>query len=220
MYIPTHNNVESNEARLALVQENSLGTIITFGENGLIANHFPFVADYDEQTKEIKTLRAHFSRKNYQAEDFATGKELLVVFKAAYDEYITPQWYKETKPTSGKVVPTWDFAAVHIYGTPKVTDDEDFVKKQMDDLTGVNEAKEEKQWKVSDAPEPYLRLKRKAIHGLEITVTRIEGKWKLHQDKKGEDYDGYIEGLKSRGGPAAEMAEMALKAKETNNFAV
>lgn len=172
-------------------------------------------------------LRCHLARQNTQSKaiiealqaqqqqqpDANSGnilaKEVMVVFQPVQG-YVTPKFYKETKPATGKVVPTWNYTAVQIYGKAKVFFDpgaresQEFLGKQINDLTNhcetsimgyTGQDSNPTAWKVSDAPERYIDLRKRSLIGLEITITRMEGKFKMSQDKSDGDIEGVIEGF-------------------------
>lgn len=219
MFIQKKFLVESLAKQIELIKLFPLGTVVSNGPNGLVANHIPFTLDEvspSDQEDGVKfRLRAHFAKINEQGPDLETAEEVMVIFQAP-DSYVSPSYYKGTKPTTGKVVPTWDFSCVHVYGKPRVIDDADFIFRQMNDLTTTHESRVQSQWKVNDAPENYRNLLVKAVRGLEITVTRTEGKWKLSQDKPKEDIAGVIEGFKNQG--EHYNADEVQKVVDSNNW--
>lgn len=192
MYIPQKYLEEEWKLQEELIKANPLGTIITFGEDGLIANHIPFYLSIDKETGN-KYLQAHIAKVNPQLPSLKKGEEVLVIFKTA-DSYITPSYYP-SKQEDHKVVPTWDFGAVHCYGIPKLIDDAQWVRTQLDHLSGQQESTREEPWAVSDAPEKFVGLMQKAICGLEIEISRTECKFKFEQKMKKQDIDGVIKGL-------------------------
>lgn len=205
MYVAKNHGVTSMRRQVDLMRTHPLGLLITTSKDGDIhANHFPFVIDYDETSSKVR-LRVHVPRKlGPQLDDLKAGSKCMVVFQGP-EAYITPSWYVHTKPSTGKTVPTWDFATVHCHGTPKLFLDPEegdaFLDKQLDDLTRIMEQTipDKKPWEVSEAPENYTRLLKKAIYGLEIDVSRTEAKWKMSQDKPDADINGVISGLRSQG---------------------
>lgn len=192
MYIPQKYLEEEWELQEGLIRANPLGTIVTFGEDGLIANHIPFYLSIDKETGK-KYLQAHLAKVNPQLPSLKKAEEVLVMFKSA-DSYITPSYYP-SKQEDHKVVPTWDFGAVHCYGIPKIIDDPQWVRTQLDHLSGQQESTRKEPWAVSDAPEKFVGLMQKAICGLEIEVSRTECKFKFEQKMKKQDIDGVIKGL-------------------------
>ena len=119
MYQPPHFREDRLEIQHDLIQEHPLGLLITAGPRGLMANPIPFVLD--AAASERGTLRAHLARANPQIQELASKQECLIVFQGP-QAYITPSWYA-TKRETGKVVPTWNYATVHVWGCPSVIED-------------------------------------------------------------------------------------------------
>ncbi|CAK7901727.1 hypothetical protein CAAN1_34S00210 [[Candida] anglica] len=208
MYIPKKYLEEDWEFQEKIIKEYPLATVITTGPEGIQANHIPFFLHIDESTGK-KYLHAHAAKKNPQIPALTEGKEVLIIFKST-DSYIAPEYYPG-KQIDHKRVPTWDFAAVHIYGKSKIIDDAQWVRKQLDNFTHQNEKSRENPWKVSDAPEKYVTLLQKAICGVEIEIERIECKYKFEQKEIKQDIDGVTEGLAKDG-----IHEMSKLVKDTN----
>jgi predicted FMN-binding regulatory protein PaiB len=128
----------------------------------------------------------------------------MILFNAPVNHYVTPKFYVETKPATGKVVPTWNYAAVQAYGTATFYTDAtsrttEYLSKQISDLSNLAETNimgHERPWQVSDAPERYVDLLRKSIIGVEIEITRLEGKFKMSQELAAGDRAGVIDGFK------------------------
>lgn len=192
MYIPQKYLQEDWKIQEELIRSHPLGTIVTSGEEGLIANHIPFYLHIDEETGQ-KYLQAHIAKVNPQLPALKREEEVMVIFKSP-DSYITPSYYA-TKKETHKVVPTWDFACVHLYGKSTVIDDAQWVRKQLEHFTNQQEKRREEPWMVDEAPENYLKILQKAICGLEIEIDRIECKFKFEQKMKKEDIEGVVEGL-------------------------
>ncbi len=205
MYQPPHFREERIEVQHGLIRSHPLGLIITAGPGGLQANHIPCLVYSD--ASERGTLRLHMARANPQLQEFAAVKECLVVFQGP-QQYVTPSWYA-TKQETGKVVPTWNYAVVHAWGAPRVIEDAGWLRRQVEDLTNLNEGRFPEPWKVSDAPEPYLVSQIKGIVGVEIPIARIEGKWKMSQNRPAMDRTGVIAGL--RGEAADVMAGLVAE---------
>ncbi|KLO05694.1 hypothetical protein SCHPADRAFT_910853 [Schizopora paradoxa] len=142
--------------------------------------------------------------------------DILILFQAPIHSYVTPSFYVQTKPSTGKVAPTWDYAAVQVYGRARIhhqinEESSAFLQKQIEDLTLQQEAASgrEKPWSVAEAPLNYVELLKKGIVGLEIKITRIEGRFKLGQELPDGDWLGAVKGFRSLGTPeGAKMAEM------------
>ncbi|KAF6069157.1 Transmembrane amino acid transporter family protein [Candida albicans] len=180
-----------------LIKNYPLATVVTNDENGtIIANHIPFVLKEDPESGK-KYLIAHIAKTNHQVPTLADSDNVLVIFQSA-DSYITPNYYPG-KPETHKYVPTWDFACAHIYGSSKIIDDFDFVRSQITHLTDQQEAGKPDSWKVSDAPEKYLKVMQKAIAGLQIEIKSTQCKYKFEQDMKSADIQGVVDGLQKDG---------------------
>ena len=128
------------------------------------------------------------------------GEECLVVFQGPQD-YVTPSWYA-TKRETGKVVPTWNYVTVHAWGRPRVMNDDAWLRRQIEDLTASREAQRAEPWLVSDAPEDFVAMQMRAIVGIEIPIPRIEGKWKMSQNRPEADRAGVIAGFRETGDEA------------------
>lgn len=195
MYLPPHFREDRRDVQHALVRARPLGTLVTAGPAGLVANHVPFLLHADEGP--YGTLRAHLARANPQLAELAQVNECLAIFHGDED-YISPGWYA-TKRETGKVVPTWNFMTVHAWGAPRVIDDAAWLRRQVEDLTNVHEARQPAPWQVDDAPADYLATMLKGIVGVEIPIARIEGKWKMSQNRSEADRAGIRGGLRAQG---------------------
>ncbi len=207
MYQPPHFREERIEVQHGLIRSHPLGLMITAGPGGLQANHVPFLVYSD--ASERGTLRAHVARANPHWRELAAVDECLVVFQGP-QQYVTPSWYP-TKQESGKVVPTWNYVVVHAWGRPRVIEDAGWLRRQIEDLTDLNEGRFPEPWKVSDAPEPYLASQIKGIVGIEIPIDRIEGKWKVSQNRPQVDRAGVVSGLRNGGEAAEAMAALVAE---------
>jgi transcriptional regulator len=192
MYQPPHFREDRLDVQHALIRAHPLGLLVTFGGAGLVANPVPFVID--PSASPLGTLRAHLSRANAQWRDFDPDHEALVVFQGA-EAYITPSWY-EAKRQHGKVVPTWNYAMVQAYGRLRVMDDPEWLLGQISTMTAAQEAAQPEPWSVGDAPPPFVAAQLKGIVGIEIDITRIEGKWKVSQNRSEADRQGVSAGLR------------------------
>ncbi len=202
MYQPPHFREDRLDVQHRLVFAHPLGLLITAGPGGLQANQIPFLID--AAASERGTLRAHLARANPQIGELANVGECLVVFQGP-QHYISPSLYV-TKQETGKVVPTWNYITVHAWGRPQVMDDAAWLRRQIEDLTRHKEAERAAPWQITDAPEAFVTAQIKGIVGLEIPIARIEGKWKVSQNRPAVDQASVIAGLASEGGPATVMA--------------
>ncbi len=199
MYQPPHHREDRREVQHALIRSHPLGLVISSGEGGLLANPIPFrLVKTDEG---LGTLQAHMAKANPQWRALSAGAEVLIVFQGA-DHYITPSWY-ETKRETGKVVPTWNYALVQVRGTVRVIEDSQWIRAQVDRLTDGHESKRMIPWAVGDAPDDFITAQLKGIVGIEVQITRIEGKWKVSQNRNEADRRGVAEGLEADGSEAA-----------------
>jgi transcriptional regulator len=191
MYIPK----AFEESRLPilhdLIEAQPFTSLITMGSSGLFASHLPMVLDRENGTHGL--LRGHLSRANKQWREFSPSIQALAIFAGPH-HYISPTWYPEKQDT-GKVVPTWNYAVVHVYGHLKVIEDPAWLLQHVQTLTGIHEAASSTPWHVSDAPADYIASEIKGIVGLEFSIERLEGKWKVSQNRSDRDRIGVVEGL-------------------------
>src|SRR6266404_4661180 len=125
--------------------------------------------------------------------------------------YITPNWYA-SKAVHGKVVPTWNYAVVHATGRPEVMKDKAWLLRHVSELTAQQERTEAKPWALSDAPDSYIDVMLRGIVGFRFAITRLEGKWKMSQNREMGDRDGVAKGLSKRGHEDdLEMAEIVAR---------
>ncbi|HEX5339064.1 MAG TPA: FMN-binding negative transcriptional regulator [Gallionella sp.] len=205
MYTPKHFEEPRIEVMHELMRARPLATLVTLSSDGLDANHIPL--HLAEAPAPFGALRGHVARANPMWRDLAKDVEVLAIFHGP-DSYITPSWYA-TKQETGKVVPTWNYAVVHAYGTLRVIDDADWIRSQLEALTAHNEAGFAKPWAVSDAPREFTGKLLDAVVGIEIVITRLVGKWKVSQNQPAQNQASVIAGLNSSGlRDAAEMAAL------------
>jgi transcriptional regulator len=204
MYIPRHNEEKRLSLMRALMTAQPLGTLVTLGASGLFASHIPMVVEDDGS--QYGVLKGHISRANPQWRDFVPTVDALAIF-AGHQHYISPNWYPETKE-HGKGVPTWNYIVVHAYGPLKVIQDHDWLLTNVEKLTNIHEAGSPVPWKVSDAPHDFIKSQLNGIVGLEIPIQRLEGKWKVSQNRTGRERNGVIEGLAKLNTPES----LAMKA--------
>lgn len=189
------------EVLAALIASHPLGLLISTGPQGLAADPVPFMFYPREGAAGV--LRAHVARGNAQWRALMASPDCLVVFQGAQG-YVSPSWY-ETKRETGKVVPTWNYIHVQARGRAEIFQDESWLRRQIEDLTGAREAGRAEAWAVSDAPEPFIRSQMRGIVGIEIAVSGLTGKWKVSQNRGAADREGVASGFRTEG--ATEMAE-------------
>jgi len=205
MYTPKHFEEPRIEVMHELMRARPLATLVTLTSGGLEANHIPM--HLVDTPAPFGTLRGHVARANPLWRDFAKDIGVLAIFHGP-DSYITPSWYA-TKKETGKVVPTWNYAVVHAYGTLRVIDDAVWVRSQLEALTAHNEAGFPHPWAVGDAPRDYTDKLIESIVGFEIVITRLTGKWKVSQNQPAQNQESVIEGLINSDLPdAAGMAKL------------
>jgi transcriptional regulator len=188
MYNPAHFAETRVDVLHAFIRAHPLGTLVTSGPEGPEATHLPVYLDTSTQR-----LRCHMARANPQWRRLQSGARVLVIFTGP-DHYVTPNWYP-SKREHGKVVPTWNYVAVHAAGDARLFEDTPSLLRHLNELTDSHEAGFAEPWSVADAPPEYVESMTKSIVGVEITVDRIEGKWKINQNRSEVDQQGVIEGL-------------------------
>ncbi len=174
-----------------MIRAARLGTLITIADGAPMISHVPML--FDENEGPHGTLLCHVSRANEQWRAIGAGSDAVVVFLEP-DAYITPNWYA-SKREHGKVVPTWNYIAVHAYGTATTVEQPRDVRKFVERLTRKHEGDRADPWHVTDAPEPYIEAQLRGIVGIEIAVQRFDAKWKLGQNRPEADTAGVIAGL-------------------------
>jgi transcriptional regulator len=187
MYNPPAFKEDRPEELRAIMQAASLPVLISQTANGLVATHLPltFVAP--------DRLIGHVAKANNQWRDILPGTNSLAIFTAA-EGYISPSWYA-TKQETGKVVPTWNYQAVHATGHLEIIEAPEAILPIVTQLTERFESPRAKPWAVSDAPDDYIAAQLKGIVGIVLHITRLEGKVKLSQNKSTADQSGVITGL-------------------------
>lgn len=199
MYVPP----AFQETRLpvlhAAIRAARLGILVSLGADGMIASHVPMLLD--ETAGPNGTLSGHIARANAQWRHPSPDVAALAIFLGP-EGYISPSLYA-TKQETGKVVPTWNYIAVHAYGPLAFFDDAEELRALVTRLTSLHEAGRAQSWAVTDAPSDFIASQLKGIVGFRLPITRLEGKWKLSQNRPLADRIGVISGLEEQGGPGA-----------------
>ncbi|MEO8624113.1 MAG: FMN-binding negative transcriptional regulator [bacterium] len=194
MYIP-RSYAEAGTDRLhEFITAHPFAALIT-ANDGLFATHLPLVLRPDVGT--LGTLEGHVARANEHHKRVTSPSDALVIFSGPH-AHVTPTWYP-SKEESGKVVPTWNYVAVHVYGTVRFIDDPEFLRAHLARLTETHETARGSEWTTNDPPEEYVTQQLRAIVGVEIAITRVEGKWKMSQNRGEADIDGVVAGLRDSG---------------------
>ncbi|KPG99572.1 transcriptional regulator [Pseudomonas sp. RIT-PI-q] len=191
MYTPSYFAIKDLHELQQQIPGTRLALLVTHGEQGLQASHLPLLLNTEEGPN--GTLYGHFAKANPQWKELQNGAEALVIFAGA-DAYVSPGFYP-SKAEHGKHVPTWNYVAVHAYGSAEVFTDADRLLTLVSALTDRHEAGRALPWKVADAPADYIDGMLKAIVGFALPIQRLEGKRKLSQNRNATDIAGVREGL-------------------------
>ncbi len=211
MYVPNYHAMPDLEGARAVIEAYPLGAWVTVTDEGLVANHIPFVLDRSRGP--FGTLLGHVSRANRVWEQLLDSVQSVVMFQGP-QSYITPGWYP-SKKEDGKVVPTWNYTVAHVHGVARAVDDPVWLYELLVRLTTVNEATRASPWKVADAPADYVEKMIRAVVGIEIPIERLVGKLKVSQDEPMQDRLGTVDGLLAEGSDGAiKMASLVKLAIE------
>jgi transcriptional regulator len=199
MYLPPHYKETRLDVLHQLMRDYPFATLVTLGDNGLEANHVPLLLD--PEPAPYGTLKGHLSRANPTWRKASSDVNALAIFQGP-QAYITPSWYPSKRET-GKVVPTWNYAVVHASGPLRVIHDQKWLCAFINQLTDHFESARPEPWKVNDAPVDYMNRQFRAIVGLEIRLNKLQGKWKLSQNKSPSDRHAVVSGLQATGDATA-----------------
>ncbi len=205
MYIPTHFEEPRVEVMHDLMRAHPLATLVTLGADGIEANHIPL--HLTTEPAPFGILRGHVARANPLWRD--VSGEVLAIFHGPQG-YISPSWYA-TKKQHGKVATTWNYIAVHAYGELRVVDDPAWLRNQVAALTDEHEGKLPAPWAVGDAPAEFTESLLQFIVGIEIRISRLQGKWKMSQNQPPENRESVALELSARG--VADMADLVRNGK-------
>ncbi len=195
MYTPKHFNVSDRAALFRMIEAHPLGVLVTAQQGQLDANHIPF--ELDPGMGPLGQLRAHVARANPVWQQCAAGADVLVIFRGQ-ESYVSPNWYP-SKHETHRQVPTWNYEVVHAHGRLTVRDDERYLRGVLARLTRVHEADEPQPWKMGDSAPEYIETMLRAVVGIEVAITRLEGKSKLSQNREARDVQGAAQQLRGRG---------------------
>jgi transcriptional regulator len=205
VYVPEYFRETRVELLQAFITRHPLATLIAMTSRGLTANHIPVLGQLDAQGGGV--LRGHIARGNSLWRELTAQSEVLAVFVGA-DAYVSPNWYP-SKREHGKVVPTWNYAAVHVSGRIRFTDDAAWLRELVTALTDTHEQAQPAHWQVSDAPPDYVGAMLRAIVGFEVTVSQVVGKFKSSQNRPAADRAAVAAAFEAAGRSAAELEELA-----------
>jgi transcriptional regulator len=195
MYNPPQFREERVPVLQELIRQHGFATLVTTGADGLTADHLPLELDADRGP--FGTLIGHVARANPVWRRRANDADGLAVFHGP-QTYISPAWYP-TKRESGKVVPTWNYVVVHAHGPIRAIEDRAWLRALVERLTKRYESARPDPWHVADAPEEFIEGLLKGIVGIEMPITRLEGKWKVSQNRPAADRDGVAANLRALG---------------------
>jgi transcriptional regulator len=195
MYLPKFFQENRRPVLRELIEKYPLATLVYKADEELTVNHVPLLYFRNKDKSEV--LRGHVARANPLWKDIGRGISATAIFNGP-DAYISPSFYPSKKNT-GEVVPTWNFAVVHAHGNLCSIDDAEWLGSFVTDLTDRKEASLKHPWAVSDAPDGYIEKMVNAIVGIELRIKKLEGKFKLSQNRSQEDHEGVRTGLRASG---------------------
>ncbi len=204
MYLPAANRVDDEAVARELVRRAAAGWLVTADAEGLpVGTLLPVLWSGGR-------VVAHMAKANPQWRDLRPDQPALLICPGP-DAYVSPSWYA-AKAEHGRVVPTWNYTAVHLTGTVRVHEDEEWLRTAVTDLTDAHEAGRAEPWAVTDAPERFVDGQLRGIVGIELTVTRVEAKAKLGQNRSIADRAGVVDGLRGEPDPRAHAVADAMAA--------
>ncbi len=193
MYTPPF-NLQDNEAELrAFVAYVRAGWLVTNGQVAAPSATFLPVIWRDN------TVIAHFAKANPHWREIGPETAALIIVTGP-DAYVSPTWYA-AKAEHGKVVPTWNYSAVHLTGLAQVHHEPEWLRMAVEELTHEHEGRRQEPWHVTDAPSAYIEAQLRGIVGVELTVSKVEGKAKLSQNRSRADREGVVTGLRQSARP-------------------
>jgi transcriptional regulator len=210
MYAQPAFRMDDREEMAALIATRHFATLIVSSEAGPVAAHIPMILRRDDAGQPV-AIEGHVARGNPIAALAATPVRALAIFSGA-DAYVTPSLYL-SKREHGKVVPTWNYMAVHISGTLETFNDATALRDQVSEITDMMEQPAAVPWKVSDAPDDYIAKMLNAITGVRLKIDAMEGVAKLSQNRSEGDRTGVLNGFQHSTDHAARQlaAEMTKK---------
>jgi transcriptional regulator len=209
VYIPQHFQEERPEVLARAIRDIQFALLVTAMDGDYLATHLPMIVKH---AGGAFTLEAHVARANAHWTVLGSKPASLAVFQGP-QTYVSPSWY-ETKRQHGKVVPTWNYVVVHAHGTLEVVEDRDWLLAHLGDLVGANESSREQPWAIADAPAEFIQGMTRAIVGLRFTIDRLEGKWKMIQNRSEADRLGTMAGLSASAKPEDQAVAAVMRALE------
>ena len=211
MYAPPHFKEDRIPVLHDAIREIAFGSLITYGVDGLTASHVPMLVD--PMPAPSGTLRGHVARANPHWRVSGEASSALAIFLGP-DFYVSPSWYA-TKRETGKVVPTWNYVAIHAHGTLTWFDDRQRLLALVTQLTAAHESARSEPWAVSDAPTDYIDAMLGGIIGFELAITRLDGARKMSQNRPAEDRAGVVRGLNAEDDADTDAVARIMASNET-----
>jgi transcriptional regulator len=190
MYVPPAFRDDDRDSLRATIRAARLANFVTATADGPLATPLPLFLDESEGEQGV--IYGHLAKANPQWRLPPLGDGLAIFMGP--DAYVTPTWYA-TKQETGKVVPTWNYVAVHAYGPVEFFDDPGRLLEAVSRLTNLHEGERASPWAVSDAPADFVQAQLRGIVGIRMPVTRLEGKRKMSQNRSAADRAGVAAGL-------------------------
>lgn len=219
MYVPRHFAVTDVAWVAAFVDAAATATLVTFDGTKPVATLLPVIWDRPgagaDGSAEFGRLLGHIAVANDQWQTAAPGAQALAIVTGS-QAYISPSWY-ESKSRHGRVVPTWNYEAVHLTGNVTFHRDPEWLRDVVTRLTGRHEARRAHPWAVTDAPAEYIDGQLRAIVGIELAITSVEAKQKLSQNRSEKDRAGVVAGLRAE--PGADAGSLAIASLMAAQFA-
>lgn len=212
MYLPRAFEENRIDVLHDLIRAHPLATIVTMSASGLVANLIPL--QLVPAGDGVSLLQGHVARANPMWRDLS-GNAVLALFHGP-QHYVSPSWYA-SKKVDGKVVPTWNYSVVEAAGTLRIIDDAAWLRAFLGRLTDQHEKSFEHPWAVSDAPDDYVAERMCGIVGIEISITRLTGKWKVSQNQTQENREGVVEGLRETGSAEARVMAALVVSRTTGS---
>jgi transcriptional regulator len=211
VYLPPAFAEDRVEVLISHIEDHEFGLLVSSGARQgdkpeLIASQIPFLV---ERSTRGLLLQGHIARANPQAADLGNGTEVLAIFSGPH-AYISPSWY-----ATGPAVPTWNYATVQAYGTARAISDREWLRDLVDRLSQRHEAREATPWRMHDLPANFLEAMLGAIVGVEIDISRIEGKFKLSQNRPAGDRPRVAAALEQRADEGSRGVAVLMRQRES-----
>ncbi len=211
MYIPKQFRQNDTDELIETMRQIRLAALVISAQDQLVSTQIPFLVKIEG---EDIVLEGHVSRTNQLWQHALPGNKSLVIFQGAH-AYIHPGWYP-TKKIDGRVVPTWNYEAIHCSGSIVYQDSKEWIMKHVEELTNEMESDQQIPWRVSDAPEEYIVAAAQGIVGLRFKVDKIEGVVKMNQHHSFDNRLGAIEGLSKSHKANDQKVSQIMKKQITN----